>query len=161
MTAANQPTSICLQDQFAPHGICFGCGPDNPLGLGIKSYVDGDVIRASFTPQKHHQGFEGMLNGGIIGALLDCHMNWAAAWHLMQTAGSDEPPCTVTGSYQVNFKAPTPVDGELEVTASLVEENGRKATISSRLEANGIVTAEGKGVFVAVKEGHPAFNRWN
>ncbi|MEC8554885.1 MAG: PaaI family thioesterase [Planctomycetota bacterium] len=161
MSAANPPASICLQDQFAPHGICFGCSPDNPLGLGMRSYVDGDVIRASFAPQNHHQGFEGMLNGGIIGAVLDCHMNWTAAWNLMLAAGSDEPPCTVTGSYQVNFIAPTPVGVPLEAIASLVEENGRKAKITARLEANGNVTAEGSGVFVAVKEGHPAFNRWN
>ena len=162
MSSTNLHDRLCLQDQFAPHGICFGCGPENSLGLGIKSYVDGDVVRASFTPQKHHQGFEGMLNGGIIGALLDCHMNWTAAWHLMKASGSRELPCTVTGSYQVNFKAPTPVDQPLELIASLEDQSGsRKATVSSRLEAAGIVTAEGSGVFIAVKENHPAFNRWN
>ena len=29
-----------------------------------------------------------MLNGGIVGALLDCHSNWAAAYHLMTNAGA-------------------------------------------------------------------------
>ncbi len=40
-----------------------------------------------FTPEPHHQAFPGMLNGGIIGALLDCHSNWTAAYHLMKARG--------------------------------------------------------------------------
>ena len=161
MTQSEIHDERSLQERFAPRGICFGCGPENPLGLGIRSYVEGDVVRATFKPQKHHQGFEGMMNGGIIGALLDCHMNWTAAWGLMKLAGSPEPPCTVTGSYEVKFFAPTPVDKPLEVIASVVEISPRKATIKASLEADGVATSAGHGVFIAVKEGHPAFNRWN
>ena len=56
-----------------------------------------------------------MVNGGIVGALLDCHMNWTAAWKLMAENGTDVPPCTVTAEYKVSFKAPTPSDVELEL----------------------------------------------
>ncbi len=72
-----------LQDQYAPRSICFGCGPANAKGLRIKSFVDGDTLVADFTPEPYHHAFPGMLNGGIIGALLDCHSNWAACHHLM------------------------------------------------------------------------------
>ena len=75
--------SMSLQDRYAPQNQCFGCGPANSKGLRIKSYVVGDELVAEFTPEAHHIAFAGVLNGGIIGTLLDCHSNWAAAHHLM------------------------------------------------------------------------------
>ena len=152
--------SKSLQDQFAPKLICFGCGPANELGLQIKSFVQGDRVFASFAPKSHHQAFQGMINGGIIGALLDCHMNWTAAWQLMIANESDVPPCTVTAEYKVGFKAPTPSETTLELEAWVVQSSQRKAIVEATLSAAGDVTATGHGIFVAVKEGHPAFHRW-
>ncbi|MEM7478089.1 MAG: PaaI family thioesterase [Planctomycetota bacterium] len=149
-----------LQDRFDSQGICFGCGPTNAHGLKIKSYVQGDLVVASFTPSEHHQGFEGMVNGGIIGALFDCHMNWTAAWNLMQAAGAEEPPCTVTGNFHVHFLAPTPTKQELQIEAKILEMTDRKASVEATLCAGGEITAKGQGVFIAVKEGHPAFQQW-
>lgn len=83
--------SVSLQDQFAPDLICFGCGPANQLGLQIKSFVRGDKVVCEFNPSSHHQSFPGMMNGGIVGALLDCHMNWTAAWRLMIVNESNAP----------------------------------------------------------------------
>ena len=153
-------SSLSLQDQFAPNLICFGCGPANEVGLQIKSFVRGDKVVATFQPAPHHQAYEGMINGGIIGALLDCHMNWTAAWHLMVVNGLSVPPCTVTAEYRVNFKAPTPSNQPLELTAWVVESNDRKAVIEATLEAQGQITATGQGTFVSVKPGHPAYHRW-
>ncbi len=149
-----------LQDRFAPNLICFGCGPANDQGLQIKSFVQGDRVVARFVPQPHHQAFEGMINGGIIGALLDCHMNWTAAWHLMQKTGADHPPCTVTAEYGVQFKAPTPSGQPLDLVAWVVESSDRKAVVQAELSVDGKVTATGHGTFVSVKPGHPAYHRW-
>ena len=80
-----------LQDRFAPHNRCFGCGPSNDKGLRIKSIVSGDEVVAEWQPEPHHEAFPGMLNGGICGTLLDCHSNWTAAWHLMQQSGAATP----------------------------------------------------------------------
>lgn len=152
--------SISLQDQFAPNLTCFGCGPKNELGLRIKSFVKGEKVVASFTPSAHHQAYEGMINGGIIGALLDCHMNWTAAWHLMNLNRMDIPPCSVTAKYGVTFLAPTPADQALQLVAWIVDSSPRKAVIKATLGFDDNVTAEGEGIFVAVKEGHPAYHRW-
>src|SRR4051812_47446029 len=100
-----------LQDRFAPHNACFGCGPTNERGLRLKSFVEGDEVVAEFMPEPHHQAFEGVLNGGIIGALLDCHSNWTAAHHLMQARGESSPPCTVTADFHVKLRRPTPMSG--------------------------------------------------
>jgi acyl-coenzyme A thioesterase PaaI-like protein len=152
--------NLSLQDQFAPALACFGCGPSNPLGLQIKSYVDGDKVIADFLPQPHHQAYEGMVNGGIIGALLDCHMNWTAAWHLMTKLGLDVPPCTVTASYGVEFEAPTPLDRTLRLVAWVVDSSERRVNVRATLGVDDTATAKGEGTFVSVKPGHPAYHRW-
>src|SRR5512138_3742845 len=106
-----------LQDTYAPHNRCFGCGPANEKGLRIKSRVEGDALVCDWTPQPHHVAYEGMVNGGICGALLDCHSNWAAAYHLMKQSGTDELPSTVTADFHVTFKRPTPLDQPVHLTA--------------------------------------------
>ena len=149
-----------LQERFAPNNRCFGCGPANEKGLRIKSFPVGDEVVATWTPEKHHEAFEGMLNGGICGALLDCHSNWAAAWHLMQANGLETPPCTVTSEFHVKLRRPTPTDGPVHLEARVVESTAERAVVEATLAARGVVTCTCRGVFVAVKEGHPAFHRW-
>lgn len=149
-----------LQDEFAPNNRCFGCGPKNEKGLRIKSIVQGDEVIADWTPEPHHEAFTGMLNGGIIGALLDCHSNWTAAWHLMNRSKASSPPCTVTAEFHVKMRKPTPSKAPVHLSAKVVESSDDRATIDATLSSNGVVTATCRGVFVAVKEGHPAYHRW-
>jgi acyl-coenzyme A thioesterase PaaI-like protein len=150
-----------LQETYAPDNTCFGCGPKNEKGLRIRSFAENDdACVCRWHPQPHHLAFPGVLNGGICGALLDCHSNWTAAWHLMKKSGAASPPCTVTASFAVTLKRPTPMDAELVLHAKVVESEGDRATVEATLEAGGKVTATCRGVFVAVKEGHPAFHRW-
>ena len=152
--------SEALQDTYAPNNRCFGCGPANQKGLRIKSRVEGDEVVAEWRPDPHHQAFEGILNGGICGALLDCHSNWTAAHHLMNKAGASEPPCTVTAEFHVKLTRPTPMDVPLTLRARVVESGEDRAVVEATLEAKGKVTATCRGTFVAVKEGHPAYHRW-
>lgn len=149
-----------LQDLYAPHNACFGCGPSNPKGLRLKSRVEGDVVVADFQPEVHHQAFENVLNGGIIGTLLDCHSNWTAAYTLMKAKGAQTPPCTVTAEFHVKLRAPTPMDQPVRLLARPVETTGDRCTVDAELYAGDKVTATCRGVFVAVKEGHPAYHRW-
>jgi acyl-coenzyme A thioesterase PaaI-like protein len=152
---------IGVQRQYAPTSICFGCGPANEKGLRMNSVRIENGLSLEYVPESHHQAFPGMINGGIIGTLLDCHGNWTAAVALMDAQGLDEPPCTVTASYTVNLRRPTPVDIPLKVTSQIKELSEDRAEIELLLEANGKVCATGSGLFVAVKEGHPAYHRWS
>lgn len=149
-----------LQEEFSPEGICFGCGPANEKGLKIRSFAEGDEYVAEFLAEPHHQAFPGVLNGGIIGALLDCHSNWAAAHHLMVKGGNDRVPCTVTAEFSVKLLRPTPIDGPITLKARVVESSTDRATVDAELIAGGKVCDTCRGVFVAVKEGHPAYHRW-
>lgn len=150
-----------LQDRFAPKSICFGCGPVNAKGLRIKSFAmdDGTVV-AEFTPESHHEAFPGMVNGGIIGSLLDCHSNWTACYSLMKQSGATEPPCTVTADFHVKLKAPTPSGVVLKLSAQVLEIQADRAKIKATIMAGDKITATCEGMFVAVKPGHPAYHRW-
>ena len=150
----------CLQEKYAPQNACFGCGPSNPKGLRIRSFARGDEVVADWRPEKHHEAFEGVLSGGIIGTLLDCHCNWTAAYHLMRQRGAESPPCTVTAEYAVKLTRPCPTDGPVSLRAQVVESKGDRAVVEGTLEAAGKVRATCRGTFVAVGPGHPAYHRW-
>ncbi|NBX93475.1 MAG: PaaI family thioesterase [Proteobacteria bacterium] len=149
-----------LQETYAPQNACFGCGPANPSGLHVKSFVEGDKVVAQWHAQTMHEAFSGVVNGGIIGSLLDCHSNWTAAYSLMVSQGVSTPPCTVTSEFSVKLHRPTPSNQPLRLEARALEIKGDSVTTQAELLANGKVCASCRGVFVAVKPGHPAYHRW-
>ena len=56
---------------------CFVCGEENPLGLKVRFWMDGEICRGEFTPGRDHCGFDGITHGGIVFSLLDDVMaNW-------------------------------------------------------------------------------------
>lgn len=169
-------SKISLQDRYAPNSICFGCGPANEKGLKIKSFEveksgshEFETV-AEFKAESFHEAFPGMLNGGIIGALLDCHSNWTAAIALMKKTKQTAPPCTVTADFHVKLRAPTPSENKVKLKAKAVEILGPegaedRAKIEAQLfavneQGEEKLTATCTGLFVAVKPGHPAFHRW-
>lgn len=150
-----------LQERYGPRTICFGCGPANAQGLHLRSFPgEADEVVAEWTPAPAHQAFAGVLNGGIVGTLLDCHCNWTAAYHLMQRRGADRPPTTVTAEYSIRLLRPTPIDGPLRLRARVVDSGDERATVEGTLEADGQQTATCRAIFVAVRPGHPAYERW-
>ena len=128
--------------------MCFGCGVANPDGLHIRSFLKnsaesqgGGEVVAEWKPEKKYEAFEGVLNGGIIGTLLDCHCNWTAAYHLMKRAGENRPPCTVTAEYAIKLLRPTPTNDSVFLAAKVVEITDDRATIEGTLSAGGKVCA--------------------
>ncbi len=159
-------TELCVQERLAPNNRCFGCGPANAQGLRIRSFPSADrpndTLVCDWTPSPHHEAFGNVLNGGIIGTLLDCHSNWAAAWYLMQRDGSDKAPPTVTMDFHVRLKRPTPTDAPVHLVACAVAadpERKDRVTVEATLEAGGKVTATCLGHFLAVPPGHPAYEQ--
>jgi acyl-coenzyme A thioesterase PaaI-like protein len=149
-----------LQEKYAPNGICFGCGVKNEKGLRIRSFPENGEVVAEWRAEPHHQAFPGVLNGGIIGALLDCHSNWTAAYFLMKRDGKSEPNCTVTADFHVKLLRPTPSEVPITLKARVIESTEDRATVEAELIANGKVCDTCRGTFVAVKAGHPAYHRW-
>ena len=163
MTFDTHVGPLSLQERYSPKGHCFGCGPANRDGLHIRSFpspTDPELVVADWTPEPRYEAFDGVLNGGIVGTLLDCHSNWTATSHLMRVRGADRPPTTVTLEYSIRMRRPTPSTGPIHLTARVVEASEDRATVDASIEADGVVTASCRGTFVAVKPGHPAYDRW-
>lgn len=81
---------------------CFGCAPENPIGLHMHFYEEGDKIVSFWQPQSHFQGWVGTLHGGIISTLIDETAGWAVSRKL-QTAG-------MTSRLNVSFRKPIASD---------------------------------------------------
>jgi acyl-coenzyme A thioesterase PaaI-like protein len=150
-----------LQERFAPEGRCFGCGPKNAAGLRIRSFEadDGSVV-ANWEPRPEHEAFNGYVNGGILGTLIDCHSNWTAIAALMRAGPATQAPSTVTAEYSVRFRRPTPSDRPLRLVGRAIEIAPDRVAVETSVEVDGVVTASGRAVFVPVREGHPAYGRW-
>ena len=95
-----------------------------------------------------------------MSVLLDCHGNWTAAYSLMKSRGLSSLPGTVTAEYTVRFLKPTPLNKTWHFKAWPTRIDGDKVFVEGEVEADGQETAKMSGLFVAVKEGHPAYHRW-
>ena len=135
---------------------CFGCGPDNPDGLQIHSYWDGDeesVCR--FRPASHHAaGPPQFLNGGIIATLIDCHGICTAIADVYRQErreiGIEPRVWCVTGRLSVNYLRPTPIEAEVEIRARVARREGREITVACVLSAEGKPRAEGEVLAIRV-----------
>ena len=146
-----------FQDYYAPgFSHCFGCGPSNEHGFHIKSYwLDKENMEtvAHFTPKPWYTGgYPGNVYGGLIAALIDCHGNGSAlaAGYAHENRAMDSEPALryVTGNLTLNFKKPTPIDGELEMRAKITEVTDKKVVMQVSLLAHGQVTVDGSMVCV-------------
>ena len=97
-------------------GLCFGCGQNNPIGLKLRFEREGRVVRAEFAPDKHYQGWPGVVHGGIITCMLDEAMSHAAHF---------EGLSCLTVKMGVRFKRPTLVDEPLVITGSITRRKRR------------------------------------
>jgi acyl-coenzyme A thioesterase PaaI-like protein len=115
-------------------GFCFGCGQNNPIGLKLNFTRDGDVIRTEFTPDKAHQGWPGLLHGGILGCLLDEAMS-----NIAYATGNT----CLTASIEIRLRQPVKVEVPLVITAWVTRQ--RKKLIETAGQAclkDGTVIAE-------------------
>src|SRR5690242_10451743 len=62
-----------LMQQLRDNERCYVCGKKNPVGLKIDFKINAETrsILGSFTPSRDHQGYEGIVHGGILSSLLD------------------------------------------------------------------------------------------
>lgn len=114
--------------------LCFGCGKDNPCGLKLKFEWDGKQVRAEFTPNKFHQGWAGIIHGGVITTVLDEAMGYVAYYEGIKC---------VTSSMQTRFKRPLSIDEPIIVTASLTRNARRYVETEAKITLmDGTLVAE-------------------
>jgi acyl-coenzyme A thioesterase PaaI-like protein len=147
---------IPLQDRIhpdAPIKGCYGCGADNPLGLKIKSWLEGDECVCRWRPEAHHVSYPGFLNGGIACTLIDCHSAWAAFALECRDRGLDMEaqsglPTGWTRAMSVEFLKPTPSDAELMLRARLAKKGRTSRTVICSIYVDGEECVTGKVTMV-------------
>jgi uncharacterized protein (TIGR00369 family) len=130
-------------------GMCFGCGKNNPIGLKLEFDLDKEnlTVEGRFRPKRVHEGYTGIMHGGLVTTLLD-----EAMLKLLWDTGIS----AVTASLEVRLLRPVPVTGELVIKGRVDSQQGRLIHTSAEVEdTEGHVLAKGKAkcVKVEIKEG--------
>lgn len=145
-----------IQDRLRDN-YCWGCGSDNPHGLHLKSYWDGGVAVATFTPDaKFAAGPRHVLNGGLIATLLDCHGVCAAIARSYdderRAIGTDPDIWRATTSMTVQYLRPTPLGDVVELHGRVIEVGDKLTTVECTLSAAGKERAHASVVSARVPE---------
>jgi acyl-coenzyme A thioesterase PaaI-like protein len=144
-----------FQDHM-PGNVCFGCGHENPEGLQIKSYWADQVAVCYWQSQEKYHGWEGILNGGILATLIDCHCMgtaMAAAYRAESRELNSEPSYRyATGTLTVRYLKPTP-NSHIELRATVLAIKGRKTTMQCDVFADGELTVQAEVIAIRVVDG--------
>ena len=143
-----------IQDFYPEkYSHCYGCGTLNEQGLKIKTYLDGDETVCTFVPDEHFHAFPGIVYGGLIASIIDCHSIGSAAAFAYRNEGREpgsKPPIRfLTASLKVDYLKPTPMGAPLELRSKALEIKPKKVIVETELSVDGVVCA--KGHVVAVK----------
>jgi uncharacterized protein (TIGR00369 family) len=124
---------------------CFGCGPDNPVGLKLAFERTGDVVRSHTKIARQYAGYRDFAHGGIVATMLDEAMGWAML-HLAGRHG-------VTKSLRVNYRRPVLVERPIVVIARVTHERDSAVILRAHVEdERGRLLAGAEGEWVAVRE---------
>lgn len=122
---------------------CFVCGKDNPLGLHLNIYQDDKKVKAEFIPESRHQGFPGIVHGGILFSILDELMG--------RTAVVNKGVITLTVEISIKYRKKAPLGKKIIFTAQMVKDRGRmiEAEAQACLE-DGTLLTEAWGRFILI-----------
>ena len=125
--------------------MCFVCGMRNPIGLKVFFYQDeeGRVV-AHFTGKEEHEGYPGVMHGGIVTALLD---------EVIGRVGLAYDLWGVTAKLEVRFRHPVPLGQPLTLVGEMTRLRSR--TLEGRGEIrleDGTVAVEAKGVYILLPQ---------
>jgi len=146
-----------IQDYYPEEfAQCFGCGRLNEHGYHVRSFWNGDVTEARFTPKPYHTALPGFVNGGLLASLVDCHATGTSAGAAYRAEGRemDTLPAHrfVTASLRVDYLRPTPLGPELLLRGRVLSISGRKVRVEVTLSVNGETTVRGEVLSVEVPD---------
>lgn len=121
---------------------CFACGKNNPIGLKLEFHTEENVARGTFLPRREHQGYDGVVHGGILATLADESMAQLLIAHEIEA---------VTATLEMKYKRPALVEEVLQIEARIDGSKGKIHRLATSIvNANGLVVAEAQAVFIKV-----------
>lgn len=117
---------------------CYVCGKDNTAGLRAVFTVHREErsLRGSFMPRSEHEGWQGIVHGGVISALLDEAM--------VKLASSLGAPA-VSAEITVKFKAPAAAARELLIAARIIRDGDRLIEAEATVHQGQVLIGESTG----------------
>ena len=129
------------------HAWCVVCGAVNPMGLKIDFSLKPDgSVEGVFAGSAALQGYDGLLHGGVIAALLDGAMTNCLFAH---------DRVAVTAELTVRYHEPVQARNPVTVRAWLVQSSMGLHQLRAELTQNGCVKAVANAKFMG-KPGYPA-----
>lgn len=112
---------------------CFACCPQNPYGLKMEFYEDGDDLVCIWNSDDNYQGWLKTLHGGIQATLMDELGGWIVNRKL-QTAG-------MTTNLAMKYRHPVPTGDNvhIEIRGRIKEMKRNFAMIEAALIHDGKV----------------------
>ncbi|NLJ76309.1 MAG: PaaI family thioesterase [Peptococcaceae bacterium] len=129
------------------NNICFGCSPNNPIGLKMVFEHDGEICRSRFTAGPEHQSWNDVVHGGLLATMMDEAMGkWLWEHGLV----------AMTAEMTVRYSAAVPVGAELTIESSLVSQKRRLLVMAASVTLpDGTVAARAKAKFLKVEPALP------
>ena len=125
----------------SPDNPCFVCSHTNPVGLRVQFDLHDSSIHAEWIPGKEHQGWQGVVHGGVLAALMD-----EAMAYTLFTRGC----MGMTGRMEVRYRSPAHAGESLSIKARCVRETKKIADIEAEISASGRPVAAASARFVKV-----------
>lgn len=128
--------------------MCFACGLENLAGLHLHFYDNGaDEVAADFTVQPDHQGYPGVVHGGVVAAILD-----ELGGRTVMIGNPNR--FFMTAKLEIKYRQPVPVGVPLKAVGKLIKLKERLATARAEiLSPSGDVLAEAELVLTDIPEG--------
>ena len=121
---------------------CFGCGANNPVGLHLTYRHEGDAVVTEFTPGGTHEGWPGIVHGGILATLL---------YEVMENLAYQNGTVAMMRDMEVSFRRPARIGKRIVAVARLELSADREMTVSATLVQNNLI-AEGSAKLVALRD---------
>lgn len=121
------------------HRECFICGPENPHGLAVRFLPHGSGVQAEYTVPSAYQGYPGVVQGGIVSALLDSAMT-----NCLGAQGVE----AMTARLEVRFHHPVKTGTPLRVEADWEGGRGKIYRLTAVIEQEKQIKASASGVFL-------------
>ena len=132
-----------MAERPSPARLCFGCGSENPQGLGLRFRLEDGRAVADFTPPSHLQGYPGRVHGGVVASMLDEAMGWAVY---------GQGVWAMTVRLTTRLRRPVWLGEPVTVSGWVTRDRGRFVELRSELRSSGgTVLAEAEGVFARVR----------
>lgn len=145
-----------LQEIADPDGVCYGCGQSNPHGLHLKSYPEEDGIHyaAVIQPEDYYCGWPGLVYGGFIAMIVDCHSNWTAMSAHYRAEGREPGSLPkincVTGRLALRYRKATPMGVPLRLRSWVEGDVSRGTIIKCEVYAGSELTVTAESLFIRV-----------